>query len=66
MADDMKKLRRELLREGWRIEQGIKHIKCFHPKGGYITMSCTPSCRYAAVNARRDVERLKREHGEIE
>lgn len=65
MGCDVKKLRQQLQREGWRIEQGIKHYKAYHPKGGFIVMSVSPSCPYAAKNIMGDVRRLKRSHGEF-
>ena len=61
---EMKELRRELVREGWRVEQGRKHYKAYHPKGGFVSLSVSSSDYYAVKNARGDVARLKRQHGE--
>lgn len=62
---EMRDLRRELEAEGWSVELGRSHYKCRHPNGGMVIMSVTPSCSHAAMNARADVRRLKRQHGEI-
>lgn len=65
MACDIKKIRRQLQKEGWRLEIGRTHYKAYHPKGGFISISVTPSCPYAAKNILGDIKRLKRQHGEV-
>ncbi len=60
MSDkDIEKLIREVQRsEGWRVERGSKHYKCFAPDGETIvTVSTTPSSRNAIKNAYADLRR---------
>jgi len=62
MSNDMRALRRKLTREGWECVQGKNHYKCYHPLGGFVVMSATPSDRFAVKNARGDIERLIKQH----
>lgn len=57
---ELKKLVKELLRDGWSIESGTKHLKVRSPGGHLVSMSSSPSCGHAVTNARRDVERIKK------
>jgi predicted RNA binding protein YcfA (HicA-like mRNA interferase family) len=59
---DIHKLVRELKRKGWEVEQGRKHFKAKHPEGGQVILSCSPSCPYAANNARKDIEKIEQQH----
>lgn len=62
LAKDVKKLVRELLRDGWRVEQGRVHYKLHHPQGVVIIMSGTSSDGNVVHRIRKDVERLNRSH----
>ena len=57
---ELKKLVKELLRDGWSLESGKKHTKIRSPHGHLVTLSSSPGCPYAAINARKDVERIKK------
>jgi predicted RNA binding protein YcfA (HicA-like mRNA interferase family) len=64
VQNDIKKLRRQLLREGWSIERGGNHYKAYHPKGGFVVISVSPSCHHALRNIKGDINRLKQQHNE--
>lgn len=51
--------------KGWEIEHGRKHIKAKHPKGGFISMSVSPSCQFAAFNAMKDAQKLENQHEQM-
>lgn len=57
---ELKKLVKELLREGWSMESGTKHLKFRSPGGHLLSLSSSPSCPFAATNARKDAERIKK------
>jgi len=61
--DDLKRVLRALVEQGWRIEQSRGgHWKCYPPRGRYlVVVSGTPSDRRAVRNA---VATLRR-HGFI-
>lgn len=61
-SKEMTKLRRELQRDGWRIEYAGKHYKAYHPLGGYVAMSVTPSDANAHHQARREIRKLDKQH----
>ena len=66
-AKDIKKLVKELRRAGWEVLHGGRtHWKAYHPKGGMVTMSATPSCHHALRNIMGDINRLKHKHGEAD
>ena len=51
MDKTRKQIIKSLRRQGWRIEEGTKHIKCFSPDGETIvTMGRTPSDHRAVRN----------------
>lgn len=62
LHSDFKKLFKELEFQGWRIEKGRVHYKCYHPKGGFISVSGTSSDRYALKNVNGDINRLNKEN----
>lgn len=62
MCNDLRKLRRELVQQGWELEVGGSHYKAYHPKGGFIVMGITPSCHHALHNIKADIKRLNRQH----
>lgn len=64
MNKEMKEFYRELERQGWRLEQGKKAMKAYHPKGGMVSMSLTPRVSMAHKAAARDVQKIKKMHGE--
>lgn len=59
---DIKDLLWRLESEGWRIEKTTKHIKCYHPVGGFISVSSTPRCQHAANQAWRDAKKLNQQN----
>lgn len=61
-SSDVKRLLKDLVRRGWTVEQGRKHYKCYHPAGGFITVSLTPSCHHALRNIEGDINRLEKEN----
>ncbi len=61
-SKDMTKLRRELQRAGWVVEVAGKHYKAYHPKGGYVAMSVSPSDSNAHHQARREIRKLDKLH----
>lgn len=63
-CSDIKKLVRQLCKEGWSLEITKKHWKIRHPKGRLVSFSATPSDRNAINNFRRDINRVKKEYGE--
>lgn len=64
MSKELKHIRIELQRQGWRIEQGRKQFKCYHPKGGLVSMAITPSCPFAARHVVADIKRLEQRYEE--
>jgi predicted RNA binding protein YcfA (HicA-like mRNA interferase family) len=51
----------ELERRGWEIDAySGKHVKAYHPGGGFIVCARTPSCHRAALNTRAKARRLER------
>lgn len=58
---EIKTIVKELERQGWRIDQG-KHIKAYHPQGGFISISRTPECPFAVKNIKGDIARLNRQN----
>ena len=57
---EMKKMVKDLISEGWFLEHGSKHDKVYTPtRSHYLTISKTPSDKYAAAQFGRDVKRLK-------
>lgn len=64
VATEINKYVKQKLREGWREEYGGKHRKIYHPKGGFVSMSISPSCQYALRNIKKDVERLEKYHND--
>lgn len=55
---ELKKLVKQLLREGWTLETSRKHTKLRSPKGHLVSMSSSPSCPYAFKNVARDVQKI--------
>lgn len=56
---DINKLVRELVRKGWSFQRGGKHGRLSHPSSKKVlTVSGSPSDRYAVKNFTRDVYRL--------
>lgn len=49
-------------KEGWKILTGRK-VKIGHPKGGFITISLSPSCPHAYKNVLKDIQNLERLNG---
>jgi len=46
---------KDLQRQGWDIEKGIKALKLRHPKYGFVSCSLTPSCPFFAYKVMRDI-----------
>lgn len=59
LNNDIKKLIRSKVKEGWREEKG-KHIKLHHPLGGFVVISVSPSCHHALRNIEGDIRRLEK------
>ena len=55
---ELKKLVKQLLREGWTLETSRKHTKLRSPKGHLVSMSTSPSCPYAFKNVAKDVQKI--------
>lgn len=66
VSTDINKFVKEKIREGWSEEFGGKHRKIFHPKGGFVSMSVSPSCPNALNKIRKDVRRLEKFNEEKE
>jgi hypothetical protein len=56
---DIRKLVKDLLREGWSIVSRSKHFKIRSPGGRLVSISSTPSCGYMVENVKRDVQKIK-------
>ena len=54
---DMDKTIRRLVSEGWTYSQN-GHGRITHPSGRYLTVSVSPSDKYAFRQLERDVKRL--------
>jgi len=57
---EIKKLLKELRWNGWEIKKGKTHFKCYHPKGGFVSISATPSDPWAYKNILGDIKRLEK------
>ena len=57
---DIKRLLKDLARQGWTWHQGRKHIKAYHPKGGFIVMAVSPSCPFAYKNILTEIRKLEK------
>ena len=55
--NDVKKLLRDARREGWKIEQGKKHLKLTKEGCRPVVCSVTASDHRAAMNIRSDLRR---------
>lgn len=66
MSKDLDKEARELLynldKQGWIIENGKKHRKCHHPKGGFVVMSYSAKNPITFKKSLRNIEELKEKH----
>lgn len=59
---DIQKTVRRLMREGWTTEWTGKHAKLYTPdKTRWMTVSCTPSDKYANNAFERELRKLFRE-----
>jgi predicted RNA binding protein YcfA (HicA-like mRNA interferase family) len=64
---DMSRVVEKLVKEGWTYSQNT-HGRITHPSGRYLTISITPSDKYAYRQLERDVRRLLKklkQEGEI-
>lgn len=62
---ELKKLVKQLLREGWTLETSRKHTKLRSPKGHLVSMSSSPSCPHAFKHVAKDVQKIiERERNE--
>ena len=62
---ELKKLVKQLIRDGWTLETSRKHTKLRSPKGHLVSMSSSPSCPYAFKNVAKDVQKIiERERNE--
>lgn len=59
--DDIRKLIRDKVREGWVVERN-KHIKLRHPLGGFVLMGVTISDYRAIKNIQREIRKLEQRH----
>lgn len=55
----IKKLMRELLREGWQRAGEKRHTKMRSPGGHLVSFSSSPSCPFAVDHIRKDVQRIR-------
>ncbi len=58
---DVNKIISDKVREGWTVQIG-KHIKLYHPDGGFVSISKSPSCHWALKNIKGDIARLEKEN----
>lgn len=63
LQSEIKKLIKTLIKEGWTEEFG-KHRKLYHPKGGFVSMSMSPSDYNAVRQIERDIKKLRKINGE--
>lgn len=63
---DIKKLFKDLQRQGWLIDYTKRHIKLRSPKGGLVVCSKTPSCPFAIKHIQGDIKRLIRKESQNE
>lgn len=57
---DINRLVVEMIRSGWRYEQG-RHGKLYHPAGfGFIAIPKTPSDHRSLLNIKRDIRSVER------
>lgn len=56
---DIDKLIRKLLSRGWKLLPYTKHFKIQSPGGRAMTVSITPSCKFAIKHIERDVRRIE-------
>lgn len=62
---ELKKLVKQLIRDGWTLETSRKHTKLRSPKAHLVSMSSSPSCPYAFKNVAKDVQKIiERERNE--
>lgn len=54
---DMNQVIKRLIKDGWTFTKNT-HGRLTHPSGRYITVSLTPSDRYAYRQLERDVRRM--------
>lgn len=59
---ELKALIKTLERNGWTVVQGVKHYKANHPKGGFVSMSVSPSDNWAIKNMIGDINRLHKQN----
>jgi predicted RNA binding protein YcfA (HicA-like mRNA interferase family) len=55
---EISKLVKQLIKSGWAFKQGKKHGLIYAPKGGRITVPCTPSDWRAHLNFKRNLKEL--------
>ncbi len=58
---DIAKLVKQLIKQGWQVEYGKKHLKIVHPSGRKTSIPCTPSDHRAFMNFSHDVIRLQKQ-----
>lgn len=57
---DIETLVRELVRQGWVMWRGAKHVRIQHPNGFQTTVPGSPSDRRSALNFQADIRRAER------
>jgi len=55
---EISKLVKHLIKSGWVFKHGKKHGLIYSPKGGRISVPCTPSDRRAHLNFKRNLKRI--------
>jgi predicted RNA binding protein YcfA (HicA-like mRNA interferase family) len=58
--NDVTRLLKQAMQEGWTREEGRKHIKMRHPSGALVVVSRTASDRRAMLNIKADLRRALR------